>query len=49
MFKIRSDPTRNCLIRIRSDPSFDKDSNPIRSEELFNKINFSFKLKYLTK
>jgi hypothetical protein len=39
MFKIRSDI-------VESDPSFDKE---FRSEESFNKINFSLKLKYLTK
>jgi hypothetical protein len=46
MFKIRSEivQSESDLIRVLI-----KNSNPIRSEEFFNKINFSFKLKYLTK
>jgi hypothetical protein len=41
MFEIRSE-----IVLSESDLSFDKE---FRSEESFNKINFSFKLKYLTK
>jgi hypothetical protein len=41
MFKIRSE-----IVKSESDPSFEKE---FRSEEFSNKINFSFKLKYLTK
>ena len=44
MFKIRSDPKLSNPNPIRV---LKKNSNPIR--EFFNKINFSFKLKYLTK
>ena len=42
MFKIRSDPKLSHPNPIRV---VIKNSNPIRSEESFNKINFSFKLK----
>jgi hypothetical protein len=46
MFKIRSDLKLSNPNPIRV---LKKNSNPIQSEEFFNKINFSFKLKYLTK
>jgi hypothetical protein len=46
MFKIRSDPKLSNPNPIRVVIKY---SNPIRSEEFFNKINFSFTLKCLTK